>query len=128
MAEEAKLERTAHGLVPTGEGWYVLDELGFPAVSRTERAGCGSPCLGLREPGEPGVSMSSAAGFLFRIVYSPTMAVGRVVAWLAAGYRQGTALERLLILPSWLVLRIAFLVGFALLLTLHVAARSPQNG
>jgi hypothetical protein len=72
--------------------------------------------------------MSSGARFLFRIVYAPTMAVGRVVAWLAAGYRQGTALERLLIFPSWLVLRVAFMVGFALLLTLDMAARSPQNG
>jgi hypothetical protein len=67
--------------------------------------------------------MATAARLLFRIVYVPTMAVGRVVAWLAAGYRRATPLERLLILPSWLVLRVAFLVGFTLLLTLDLAAR-----
>jgi hypothetical protein len=78
--------------------------------------------------GSEEVFVSNAARFLFRIVYAPTMAVGRVVAWLAAGYRQGTALERALIFPSWLVLRVAFLAGFALLLTLDGAARSPHNG
>jgi hypothetical protein len=70
--------------------------------------------------------MRSAARFLFPLVYVPTMAVGRVVAWLAAGYRGGTRLERVLIFPSWLMLRVAFLAGFALLTALHQAGM-PQN-
>ena len=42
------------------------------------------------------------------------MWVGYVVAWLAAGYRTATPLERALIFPSWAILRGVFIVGFAL--------------
>jgi hypothetical protein len=48
----------------------------------------------------------------YRVVYSWTYAAGRVAAWLAAGYREGSVLERALILPAWLPFRIAFNVGF----------------
>jgi hypothetical protein len=57
----------------------------------------------------------------FRIVYVPTICVGRAVAWFAAGYREATALERVLILPSWAVLRGTFIVGWGLAQVLHCA-------
>jgi len=38
---------------------------------------------------------------------------GRVQAWYAAGFREGTALERLAIFPCWLVFRGLFVVTFA---------------
>lgn len=59
----------------------------------------------------------------FRIVWTPTVWVGRVVAWLAAGYRTATAVERVLIFPSRAVLRGVFIVGWALAMLLHAAAR-----
>jgi len=70
------------------------------------------------------VSRATLLTPLFRIVYVPTRLVGGVVARLAAGYREASPLERLMILPSWLVLRAAFLVGYTLSLALHSAARS----
>ena len=59
----------------------------------------------------------------FRVVCVPTAWVGRVVAWLAEGYRTASPLERLLIFPSWAVLRAMFIVGWALSHVLHWAAR-----
>lgn len=58
----------------------------------------------------------------FRVVYAPTRWVGRVVAWLAEGYREGTAVEQVLIFPSWAILRGLFIVGWALAQVLHAAA------
>lgn len=66
--------------------------------------------------------MTAIAYLPFRIVYHPTMHVGRAVAWLAQGYRQAPALERALIFPSWAVLRGLFLVGYGLTLALHAVA------
>ena len=60
----------------------------------------------------------------FRVVYAPTRWVGRVVAWLAHGYREGTPVEQVLIFPSWAILRGAFIVGWALAQLLHTAARN----
>jgi len=51
---------------------------------------------------------------LFLAVWRPTMLVGRAVQWLAEGYRAGTPLERVLIFPSWAILRGVFLVGWGL--------------
>lgn len=59
----------------------------------------------------------------FRVVYAPTKLVGRIVAWLAEGYRSAPPFERLLIFPSWAVLRGVFILGWRLSLTLHTAAR-----
>lgn len=59
----------------------------------------------------------------FRLVYLPTERIGRVVAWLADGYREAALPERLLIFPSWVVLRVVFLAGCLLAETLHEAAR-----
>ena len=56
--------------------------------------------------------MSRIRHSAYRCVYSWTYAVGRVAAWLATGYREGTALERVLILPAWLPFRLAFNLGF----------------
>jgi hypothetical protein len=68
--------------------------------------------------------MASALAYLpFRIVYAPTRLVGYVVAWLAEGYRSAPLLERVLIFPSWAVLRGVFVVGWALSQLLHAAAR-----
>jgi hypothetical protein len=67
--------------------------------------------------------VSTLAYLPFRIVWTPTVWVGRVVAWLAEGYRTATSLERMLILPSWAVLRGVFIVGWALATLLHAAAR-----
>ena len=68
--------------------------------------------------------MVSALAYLpFRVVYVPTAWVGRVVAWLAEGYRTATPLERMLIFPSWAVLRGVFIVGCGLAQVLHGAAR-----
>jgi hypothetical protein len=58
----------------------------------------------------------------FRVVYAPTKLVGRVVAWLADGYRSAPPLERVLIFPSWIVLRGLFIVGWSFSLVLHAAA------
>lgn len=55
--------------------------------------------------------VSSLAYIPFRVVYVPTALAGRVAAWLAQGYRTASALERLLILPSWALSRGLFLVG-----------------
>ena len=59
----------------------------------------------------------------FRVVYGPTKLVGRVVAWLAEGYRVAPLLEQVLIFPSWAVFRGLFLVGWSCSLVLHSAAR-----
>jgi hypothetical protein len=59
----------------------------------------------------------------FRVVCVPTALLGRVVAWLADGYRTASQLERLLILPSWAFFRVMFIVGWALAHVLHTAAR-----
>lgn len=68
--------------------------------------------------------MVAALAYLpFRAVYAPTRWVGRVVAWLAEGYRTATALERALIFPSWAILRGVFIVGWTLAQLLHAAAR-----
>jgi hypothetical protein len=48
----------------------------------------------------------------YRSVYSLTFALGVATKWLASGYRDGTAVERLLILPVWLPFRLAFNAGF----------------
>jgi hypothetical protein len=58
----------------------------------------------------------------FRLVYVPTKCVGRVVAWLAEGYRTAPPLERALILPSWAFFRGVFLLGCGLAHLLHAAA------
>lgn len=67
--------------------------------------------------------MVAALAYLpFRVVYAPTKLVGRVVAWLAEGYRSAPPLERLLIFPSWAVLRGLFIVGWSFALLLHAVA------
>lgn len=50
---------------------------------------------------------------IFRILWPPTHALGRVQAWLAAGFREGNLLERLLIFPAWLIFRVLFVSLFA---------------
>jgi hypothetical protein len=67
--------------------------------------------------------VSTLAYLPFRIVWTPTVWVGRVVAWLADGYRTATSVERVLIFPSWAVLRGVFIVGWGLANLLHAAAR-----
>jgi hypothetical protein len=68
--------------------------------------------------------MASALAYLpFRVVYVPTTWVGRMVAWLAEGYRTAPRLERALILPTWALMRGLFIVGCALAHVLHTAAR-----
>jgi hypothetical protein len=67
--------------------------------------------------------MATIAYLPFRIVYAPTKLVGRVVAWLAEGYRSAPLLERVLIFPSWAVLRGVFIVGWNLSDVLHSVAR-----
>jgi hypothetical protein len=59
----------------------------------------------------------------FRVVYLPTVGLGRVVAWLAEGYRTAPPLERALILPTWAVLRGLFIAGCTVAGVLHAAAR-----
>ena len=66
--------------------------------------------------------VSTLAYLPFRIVYAPTKLVGRVVAWLAEGYRSAPLVERILIFPSWAVFRIVFLAGWSLSQLLHAAA------
>jgi hypothetical protein len=70
----------------------------------------------------PDPVVSALAYLPFRVVYLPTAFVGRVVAWLAKGYRTGSPLERALILPAWAVLRGIFLVGCAAAHALHGGA------
>jgi hypothetical protein len=67
--------------------------------------------------------VSALAYLPFRVVYVPTAWVGRAVAWLAEGYRTATPLERMLIFPTWAVLRGVFIVGCGLAHLLHGAAR-----
>lgn len=67
--------------------------------------------------------VSELAYLPFRIVYAPTKFVGYAVAWLAEGYRSATLVERVLIFPSWAVLRGVFIVGWGLSQMLHAAAR-----
>jgi hypothetical protein len=67
--------------------------------------------------------VSTLAYLPFRIVYAPTRLVGRVVAWLAEGYRSAPLVERVLIFPSWAVFRVVFLAGWCLSQVLHAAAR-----
>jgi hypothetical protein len=59
----------------------------------------------------------------FRVVYAPTKLVGHVVAWLAEGYRTAPLLERVLIFPSWAVLRGVFIAGWTVSQVLDTAAR-----
>jgi hypothetical protein len=71
------------------------------------------------------IPMATTLAYLpFRLVCIPTAWLGRVVAWLAGGYRTASPLERLLILPSWALFRGMFTVGWALAHLLHRAARS----
>jgi len=65
---------------------------------------------------------SAFAYFPFRVVYLPTAWVGRIVAWLAASYRNASSFERVLILPAWAVLRGLFIVGCGLANMLYSAA------
>lgn len=44
------------------------------------------------------------------------LCLGRIQAWYAAGYREGTAIERVAIFPCWLVFRALFIACFALAL------------
>ena len=67
--------------------------------------------------------VSTLAYLPFRIVYEPTRLAGRVVAWLAEGYRSAPLVERVLIFPSWAVFRVVFLAGWCLSQGLHAAAR-----
>ena len=68
--------------------------------------------------------MVTALAYLpFRAVMVPTTWVGRVVAWLAEGYRTASRLERVLIFPSWAVFRGIFIVGWTLAQLLHGVAR-----
>ena len=68
--------------------------------------------------------MVTALAYLpFRAVMVPTTWVGRVVAWLAEGYRTASRLERVLIFPSWAVFRGLFILGWSFSLALHAAAR-----
>jgi hypothetical protein len=67
--------------------------------------------------------VSALAYLPFRLVYVPTVGLGRVVRWLAEGYRTAPRLERLLIFPSWAVLRAVFMVGCLFAQLLHTAAR-----
>ena len=70
------------------------------------------------------VPMVTTLAYLpFRVVCVPTALLGRVVAWLADGYRTASRPERLLILPSWAIFRGMFIVGWALAHVLHSAAR-----
>jgi hypothetical protein len=82
---------------------------------------------GLREGAEAQIpsstGVSSLAYIPFRVVYAPTARVGRAVAWLAAGYRDASPLERALILPTWAILRGVFLVGCGLANLFYGAAR-----
>lgn len=41
------------------------------------------------------------------------LCLGRVQAWYAAGYREGTSIERVAIFPCWLVFRALFVAAFA---------------
>jgi hypothetical protein len=80
--------------------------------------------FGINEPGYGPEPVVSALAYLpFRVVYAPTVLVGRVVAWLATGYRNATSLERALIFPTWALLRGVFLFGWAVSQALHAAAR-----
>jgi hypothetical protein len=40
------------------------------------------------------------------------LCLGRVQAWYAAGYREGTPVERIAIFPQWLVFRLLFVAAF----------------
>jgi len=48
----------------------------------------------------------------YRVAYSLTWAFGVATAWLAAGYREGNAFERAMILPVWAPFRLASNVCF----------------
>ncbi len=68
--------------------------------------------------------MASTLAYLpFRVVRAPTAGLGRIVAWLAEGYRTAAPLERALIFPTWAILRSLFIVGYVLASLLHGAAR-----
>lgn len=51
---------------------------------------------------------------IFRVLWPLTHALGRVQAWLAEGFREGTPIERALIFPAWLVFRGLFVAMFSL--------------
>jgi hypothetical protein len=42
------------------------------------------------------------------------LCLGRVQAWYAAGYREGTRLEQIAILPAWLAFQGLFALTFAI--------------
>jgi hypothetical protein len=67
--------------------------------------------------------VASTLALPFRVVHVPTTWIGYVVAWLAEGYRTASPLERLLIFPSWAILRALFVVGYRLSHVLYAAAR-----
>jgi hypothetical protein len=50
----------------------------------------------------------------YRVAYSLTWAFGVATAWLAAGYREGNAFERAMIVPIWAPCRLASNVCFVL--------------
>ena len=85
--------------------------------------------FGSRDRGYGPDSVVSVLAYLpFRVVYLPTAFVGRVVAWLAEGYRTASPFERVLIIPTWAVLRGVFLVGCTAANALHgVAQRSLED-
>ena len=66
--------------------------------------------------------VSSLAYLPFRLIYVPTALLGRAAAWLARGYRTASALERLLILPSWAMLRGLSILGCGLARVLYPEA------
>jgi hypothetical protein len=49
------------------------------------------------------------------------LAIGRMQAWLAQGYREGTPVERALIFPSWAVFRALFIALLAIVEARHNA-------
>jgi len=53
---------------------------------------------------------SEARVVAFRLLAAVAMLLGRVQAWLAEGYREGTLLERASIFPLWALFRVSFLV------------------
>jgi hypothetical protein len=71
----------------------------------------------------PDPVVSALAYLPFRVVYLPTAFVGRVVAWLARGYRTASPFERALIFPTWAVLRGVFIAGCSLAHALHGVAQ-----
>lgn len=57
-----------------------------------------------------GTEAADAMRILYRVLILPTLQLGKVQAWLAEGYREGTLVERASIFPVWAVCRMSFLV------------------